>query len=293
MTAKEEVKRGINRTQTRGGARQVGESLGWQIIVHRPVWPAELLSKGCTSQAGRRLELIHHKSGHGSYKQDHSSIHIVVLGAWKTNTAKFPPSACGLKLRAAVSSGNQEEAQLYQMWPQRQGDAVNGSLAGEQAPASRASLTDIIRWQSESPGYFSFDNFSRNFVPPALVCLSGSGECLWYFQQENTRSDSLFTHPSQMTVCVPARGWGWRRRARMTSPTGWPRSAPVWNCDMAVTRQVGPPGHLESRAEVTNVESSGPGEDHWLGKSSGRAPSYQRGRRVTGSGAMIQTSLQC
>ena len=170
--------------------------------------------------------MIHHKSGHGSYKQDHSSIHIVVLGAWKTNTAKFPPSACGLKLRAAVSSGNQEEA-------------------------------------------------------------------LWYFQQENTRSDSLFTHPSQMTVCVPARGWGWRRRARMTSPTGWPRSAPVWNCDMAVTRQVGPPGHLESRAEVTNVESSGPGEDHWLGKSSGRAPSYQRGRRVTGSGAMIQTSLQC
>lgn len=60
-------------------------------------------------------------------------------------TAKFPPSACGLKLRAAVSSGNQEEAQLYQMWPQRRGDAVNGSLAGEQAPASQASLTDMVR----------------------------------------------------------------------------------------------------------------------------------------------------
>lgn len=37
MTAKEEVKRGINRTQTRGGGRQVGESLGGQITAHRPV----------------------------------------------------------------------------------------------------------------------------------------------------------------------------------------------------------------------------------------------------------------
>lgn len=46
---------------------------------------------------------------------------------------------------------------------------------------------------------------------------------------------------------------------------------------MAVTRQVGPPGYLESRAEVTNmVESSGPGEDLWLGKWSGRALLYQR-----------------
>lgn len=46
-------------------------------------------------------------------------MHVVVLGAWKINMAKFSLSACGLKLRAADSSGNQEEAQLYQMWPQR------------------------------------------------------------------------------------------------------------------------------------------------------------------------------
>ena len=54
-------------------------------------------------------------------------------------------SACGLKLRAADSSGNQEEAQLYQMWPQRRGEAVNGSLACEQSLASQVPLTDTVR----------------------------------------------------------------------------------------------------------------------------------------------------
>lgn len=72
-------------------------------------------------------------------------MHVVVLGVWKTNTAKFPLSACGLKLRAANSCGNQEEAQLYQMWPQRRGEAVNGSLACEQSLASQVPLTDTVR----------------------------------------------------------------------------------------------------------------------------------------------------
>lgn len=67
---------------------------------------------------------------------------------------------------------------------------MNRSLACEQSLASQVPLTDTVRCQSESPGYFLFDNFSRNLVPPAFVCLSGSGECLGYFQQENTRSDS-------------------------------------------------------------------------------------------------------
>ena len=34
------------------------------------------------------------------------------------------------------------------------------------------------------------------------MCLSGSGECLGYFQQENARSDSLYTPEADDCVCA-------------------------------------------------------------------------------------------
>lgn len=46
------------------GCSAGGRGFGVTDVVHGPVSPAELVSRGSASPAGRRLELIHYKSGH-------------------------------------------------------------------------------------------------------------------------------------------------------------------------------------------------------------------------------------
>lgn len=57
-----EVRHLLNPNQR--GCSAGGREFGVTDVVHGPVSPAELVSRGSASPAGRQLELIHYKSGH-------------------------------------------------------------------------------------------------------------------------------------------------------------------------------------------------------------------------------------